>query len=247
MAIHQSGSPMLRWADKMIDPILRSFASETKADVPSPGELGLPSYRHIILPLGTFLDDPQHIVDSIGTDGFWFQLLPHERSEQKVTVSDIPKNAIAQYVMETCVDKNPDSYHLLLSEFETNIWGGTIIVSDDRSVTGAFRRGQQSQVAAEEAPAELIMTTQPGTNRLLYFDLAEDALTGSVPDRQIPDEGLKRALWGATSYINKSPGYYELALVGQSLRPIFIDCRLVNPLYQIPAQFVEPQHTLNRQ
>jgi len=227
----------------MTDPILKAQASETKSDVPSPSELGLPSYRNVIIPLSVFLDDPLCVVERVGTDNFWFQLLPHDRSEEKITVSDIPKSDIARYIVETSVDKDPGSYHLLLSEFATNIWGGTIIVSDDRSIVGAFRRGQQSQVASEEEPAELIMKSQPGTSRVLCFDLAEDALPGSVPDRPVSDERLKRALWNATSHVRKTRGYHELALVGDSLKPIFLDSRLANPLYQIPAEFVEPQHT----
>jgi hypothetical protein len=246
MAIFQYGNPMLEWAAKITDPIMKARASETKADVPSPGELGLPSYRNVMVPLHVFLDDPESTIASVGTDKYWFQLLPHDRSEEKVTISDIPKSDIAQYVMGASVEKNRGSYHLLLSEFVTNIWGGTVIVSDDRSVVGAFRRGQQSQVASEEDPAEIVMKSQPGTSRILYFDLAEDKSPGSVPDRPIPDEHLKCALWNAASYVRKTPGYHELALVGDSLRPIFLDSRLVNPLYQIPAEFVEPQYIPNR-
>lgn len=246
MAIYQNGSPMLRWAARMTDPVMKAQASETKSDVPASSELGLPSYRNVIVPLSMFMDDPHHIVEYVGTDNFWFQLLPHDRSKEKITISDIPKCDIADYIMQTSVDKDPSWYHLLLSEFVTNIWGGTIIASEDRSVVGAFRRGQQSQVASEEEPAELIMKSQPGTSRILYFDLAEGALPGSAPDRPISDEHLKRALWSAASYVRKTPGYHELALVGDSLRPIFLDSRLVNPLYQIPAQFVEPQYIPNR-
>lgn len=236
MAIISGGNTMMKWAENITSPLDKRNASETRADVPSPADLGFPCYRSTVVPLGIFLRDPDSILGQIQTDKYWFQLLPRDASDSKITISDIPQNEVARSIIASSGGMRHDRYRLFLSEFVVNAWGGNIIVSSDGSMVAEFIRGLQGPLSAEEKQPDIRVVSRLGTNTLDYFGRPDGVQTESLPQEPVADEALKHAIWNAISYVRKVPGYHELALLEDGLRPVFFDHRLANPLYQIPAK-----------
>ena len=185
----------------------------------------LPGYRHQIkLPSSEFAADPDAAFASIPTEKCWFQVLPTSNDEGiKLTVVGNGKTheEAKTIILEHISSKNAfDKSEVFLSEFMDNIYGGSIVVNSLGELYAEFGEGTQIDYSAGERKPTHFANKSLGRCVQYSFD----------------DVRLRTATWNAIESIPHSdseffPGYYEFALVGENLRPLFLDYRS-SPVFQ---------------
>ena len=215
----EKSNPMATWERHIssdLYPDLKMWAAETKQQViETPESLGLPCYKQLHVPLGLFLENPDQFTSELSSQKYWFQLTSVSQ-QTKITVVDVHSDELQDAVASVDTTR-PDDTSLLLSEYADNLFGGNIVVGEKGRIIAEFSEGLQGKVASQEVIPDFTTTSRPGTNTLSY---------------SFEDNRLRSAIWSLVQPIRYLPGYYEFTIL-DGWRPIFLDARLRNPIYQI--------------
>lgn len=207
--------------------------SKTKADYIQEFEaLHLPTYTRYIEPLGKFLTRETVRDEGMNTPTLWFQLIPTSVDKQKYTVLDVNDEQIRSEVERLIDEHEVGQYDILISEFLPNKYGGQMVVDEEGRVEVYFGEGKEADYSTGEKTPEFHVSNADPTGRFKY---------------SFEDVGLREAAWrliaATTSHSDNGrfkkayhPGYYEFALCGDDLRPIFLDYRpySADSPYQLP-------------
>lgn len=191
--------------------------------------LQLPTYARYIMPLTDFYARAEAPRDeAMITPTLWFQLIPNTQYGERQTVLDVPDSELVAAIDARVTVDERNKYDILVSEFLQNKYGGQMIVDASGSVEIWFGEGNEMDYSSGEKPPTHTADNHTATGRFQY---------------SFEDEQLREAVWqiaGAAAVPNDvdgrfgmsfHPGYYEFALCGEELRPIFLDYRS-SPFYQ---------------
>ena len=221
--------PLVNWADAMdrvggINPEVTAELSKTKADYTENfAELALPTYKRYIEPLASFLHEQSPRHEGMNTPTFWFQLIPKFAGGEKLTRLDVADIDIHDTVQELIAKNNIDldKYDILVSEFLTNKYGGQMVVGDGGEVAVYMGEGTEAEYSTAEKSPQYIADNMRSTGTFHYS--FED------PELRLAVQNLIQAAAiqadNGRFENNYVPGYYEFALCGDELRPIFLDYR----------------------
>ncbi|HMQ96326.1 MAG TPA: hypothetical protein PKD19_03855 [Candidatus Saccharibacteria bacterium] len=204
--------------------------SKTKADyVEQFSALQLPTYVRTIEPLESSLQEGVN-AEGITTERCWFQLMPNNPHDTKVTVLDVAKDDALNSVIASINqhDINPVDYQLLVSEFLENRYGGQMVVSEMGMVSIYFGEGNEADYSTGNKVPQYTADNNRPTNTF-HYSFEDTELRRSV-QKLVEAITLKG---GDSMRPGYHPGYYEFALCGDELKPIFLDYR-PSDIYQLP-------------
>jgi hypothetical protein len=159
------------------------------------------------------------------TERCWFQILPTDGDQNvKLTVVEdglTHEDAKLRILGHVAAKQAQDRTEIFLSEFLQNHYGGNITVNNNGELYAEFGEGVQIQYSAGEKTPSHYVTKKMGEIVHYSFD----------------DTRLRTAIWNTIRSIPHAdgefyPGYYEFALAGDQLRPIFFDYRSI-PVFQL--------------
>ena len=224
-AIDQVGAPKLEGLAEKLNRTKADYIQEFEA-------LNLPTYARYIEPLAEFLTRDAVRDEGMNTPTLWFQLIPRSADMQKHTMLDVSDDQISTETKRLIDEQDIDKYDILVSEFLPNKYGGQMVIDETNRVEVYFGEGKEADYSTGEKTPEYHVGNSDPTGTFKYsFD----------------DVGLREAAWrvidatatesDAGSFAKAHhPGYYEFALCGDDLRPIFLDYRpySADSPYQLP-------------
>ena len=214
------------WADALKDRGYSKLAGQLITDMGNRGsalkvleEMRLPTYRHAVVSADRFLEDPESILSGLSSDTYYITLLPKKPELQRYSKSGLTAEETVDFV-KFHASHNLQDYDVLLQEFETNSFGGTIISNED-CIHVELCKGKQSEVAYGTAQ---VMTATRGRFSPSFRYSVDDTET----------RGL---IWGALQFIRErdeaerqtqvsfAKGYFEFAITQSSrgMRFVFFD------------------------
>lgn len=222
---------MDRWASAAEGFLSSDFienAMETRHDTKEKFDsLDLPTYTRHILTVSNFLDNPQGFLSDLKTPTTWFQIIT---PKGKHTEHDIGLDKLVNKV--SVYGGYPES-PLLISEYLPNIYGGNIVVTKAGNIIAEFGEGTNTDYTSRNKTPTHHAVSTPGTKVMRY---------------NFSDPSLRSVIYQAIRPIKRGgeplPGYYEF-IIGDdrgTMRPIFIDARTENPIYQLPDSAIQETH-----
>ncbi len=198
---------------------------KTKADYSEAfAAANLPTYTRYITSLESFLHEDAVRAEGMDTPTLWFQLIPKVSGAEKITRLDVADIDVKRQVKDLLAEKQltASDYDILVSEFLTNKYGGQVTIDPDGGVQIYFGEGAEADYTTGEKPPQY-MANNAGTG-VFHYSFSDPKLRTAV----------QRVVKAA-----ELPGYYEFAICGDALQPIFLDYRPDNlDVYrpQNPAQ-----------
>lgn len=227
-------NPMAKWAISIGEANLGPRAAALFAEINRPRHetaiefqiMGLPGYNNQVqVPFREFEADPNEVMSRIQTELCWFQVLPID-GDQNAKLTEVGDGLEKEYAKQrilghVAAKSAEDRTEIFISEFLKNYYGGNITVNKAGELYAEFGEGVQIQYSAGEVSPTHFVTKK----------------TGEVVRYSFEDTLLRSAIWKTIRSIPHAdgefyPGYYEFALAGESLRPIFFDYRH-STIYQL--------------
>jgi len=157
--------------------------------------------------------------------------------------------------MDTFLRSRLGDYHIIVSEFFKNEYGGNILINAQGGIYMEVAQGNHAPLVSGAKTPEVIVERDKFTGVFHYSALKYGIGSSSLQREELEDKHLKEALWNTLRVIPHdqpdeeaglvdkvtrttmfTPGYYEFALVRKTsdrpLEPVFIDYR-ENTAYQL--------------
>jgi hypothetical protein len=216
-------------------------------------ELQLSTYDSYLVPAACFLDEFQKFQRDFVYDRYYLVLLPKSENCRKYSLTDFKSLEEAKNFIAHNIEGLYDQYMLRISEFEPNIYGGSIM-SDEDVVMVEMVKGLQNGVAygTENVISGVLtplgISTRYSTQNETERSLIWKAMNGIMRDsKMVIEDTLKHTETHAIHNFSFLKGYFEFAYTKSSnrnsLRLVFFDIKL-NRVYYNLSRFPDRAATL---
>lgn len=213
-----------------------AFETDNARDFQLIQDLHLPTYDSHQIPAAHFLDNFHYFQRNFIHSSYYLVLLPMEEKYSKYYLTDIKSLEEVRSLVIQNTEGLYDRYMLKISEFEPNVYGGSII-SDEDVVVVEIVKGMQSNVAhgtkniisgvLTPPNISMIYSTSNETERRLIWK----ALKGIIRDsKDVLEDKLNNTEIHTIRNLHFLKGYFEFAYVKKNdsdcLRLVFFDLKL---------------------
>lgn len=219
-----------------------SFDTDAKGDFSLVRGLGLPCYEAYFLPVADFLERFVLLKEQFVFPSYYLQLYPIDAGDRKHSLVDFDSLDTAREFIYQSIDGRFDKYSILISEFETNVWGGTIMSYKGGIVVEIAGRLQTGvSYGSEKVELMVISPILPGPRfstreaniRSLLLKGAKAIAVNPTRERAIGLLGVKSSSANGVCYMD---GYFEFAYTRASnrerLRLVVLDAKLNEAYYE---------------
>ena len=245
--LKKSDRTLVGWCERLRALGLHSLAAQYDTDIVRDfelvHELGLPAFDSYIISVEDFLDGFVSFRKKFVHDRYNLALLPLHDNYQKYSLTDFARLEEGRDFIVQNIRGMFDKYMLRISEFETNVYGGSIM-SDDDIVLVEMTEGLQTRVAYG--------TSKVISGTLTSFGISAKYSTENQLERMLIWKAMKAIMRDAKSVMEDTTchrqvhsirdyyflkGYFEFAYTKcedrEDLRLIFFDLKLNKAYYNL--------------
>jgi hypothetical protein len=244
--IINTGKSLVAWSQKMksigMHNFAKKFATDSIYDFYILKKLGLPTYDSYIIPVSEFLNNFTAFRETFIHGKYYLVLIPISSNYQKYSLTGFENLSESVTFIKSKIRNLYSHYLIRISEFENNIYGGSIMCNESKIIC-ELAKGLQTEIAY-------------GTSNVFqgWFTDGDFCVQYNTDD-----ESIRKLIWRAVrsicfdfnsisinemgeynmsvfrnySFIN---GYFEFAFTQsdtKELRLIFFDIKLSQAYYQI--------------
>jgi hypothetical protein len=235
-----------------------TFETDNASDFQLIHDLQLPTYDSYQMSVAHFLEIFHDLQKIFIHNNYYLVLLPMEEKHKKFYVMNIRSLEEAKSFLTQSIKGWYDQYLLRISEFEPNIYGGSII-SDNGIVIVEMVKGLQSNVAngttnvISGVLTSLNISMRYSTSDELERHLLWNALkTITRENKEIIDATINHIELHTIRNLSFLKGYFEFAYVKKNdnfgLRLVFFDLKLKKAYYDLNSYYHKAQisdYTIN--
>lgn len=254
--LKKSDRTLVGWSERLRALGLHSLAAQYDTDIVRDfelvHELGLPAFDSYIVPVRDFLDEFNSFRKKFVYDRYNLALLPLHDNCRKYSLIDFARLEEGRKFIVQNIRGMFDKYMLRISEFETNMYGGSIM-SDDDIVLVEMAEGLQTRVAygtsivISGTLTSFGISTKYSTQNQVERMLIWKAMKAIIRDAKMvkEDTTCHRQVHSIRGYYFLK-GYFEFAYTQredrEDLRLIFFDLKLSKAYYNLkPSQLAMPE------
>ena len=142
---------------------------------------GLPTYKRIVLSPNDFLNNIKKYKEEFIFDSYYSQVYPLANGLKKANLMNFKNIDDVIPFLKKNIDGLYDKYLLLISEFEQNIYGGSVM-SDGNSVKIDMLNGLQNQISYGKAAEYTCFVNENGSIRYINCRILEQQLFLEILD-----------------------------------------------------------------
>lgn len=215
--------------DKINKKWVGMFEANVKQDYKRIEEYGLPTYQRMFFEALDLADDFNNCISKILLERYYIQLYPKSANMPKYSLTDFTDPfEIQNFINKKISDKLSD-YYVLISEFEPNIYGGSIMSTGNEihidiceGLQNAISYGTAISISCKVIYGEIMQTDTLPPEMLYIFKQILSSIKLCVPS-------------STNEYLE---GYFEFAITQKKLdintyRLIFIDYKMDRIYYNI--------------